>query len=69
MARIKVLSRNAVVAWSPRSMGNDRNYLAAATSAQQMDASFSCDAQLEIADVNTDAFDLRPKFKVDVKNR
>jgi hypothetical protein len=38
-------------------------------SAQQMDATFSSAAQLEVCTVNDDAFDMRPSWKLDIAHR
>lgn len=46
MGRVKEIKRTANVAWSPRSIQS--MYLAAGTVAQQLDATFSTTASLEI---------------------
>lgn len=56
MGKIKEIKRTANVAWSPRPLQSI--YLAAGTVAQQLDATFSTTASLEIFSLNLTTSDL-----------
>ncbi|NXV29454.1 SC31B protein, partial [Rissa tridactyla] len=67
--KLKEIERTAVQAWSPAN--NHPIYLATGTSAQQLDASFSTNATLEIFEVNfrDPSLDMKQKGTLPASNR
>ncbi|NXN92446.1 SC31B protein, partial [Rhinopomastus cyanomelas] len=67
--KLKEIERTAVQAWSPAN--NHPIYLATGTSAQQLDASFSTNATLEIFEVDfrDPSLDMKQKGKLPASNR
>ena len=69
MVKIKEIRITANYAWSPKS--NHPVYIAAGTAAQQLDATFSSNASLELYAIDITQSSLLSKCagKVDVKDR
>lgn len=69
MGKVKEIKRTANVAWSPRNIQSI--YLAAATVAQQLDATFSTTACIEIfkLDLSTTDLEMPCLASVDTKQR